>query len=111
MYLQYRKLLMIKKLMFYEDLMKCDVFNEYCRYLMGKSKKNKKKPGNDLLSHPPKETVPLALGGLTSVFEMGTGGSPPLLLPGNILTIFFTKLKQERKTKDTIINYKYNCIT
>ncbi len=34
-----------------------------------------KKPGNDLLSHP-RRAVPSARQGLTSVFGMGTGGSP-----------------------------------
>ena len=41
---------------------------------------NKKKPGNDLLSHL--KAVPSAQEGLTSVFGMGTGGTPPLSLPG-----------------------------
>ena len=40
---------------------------------------NKKKSGNDLLSHL--KAVPSALKGLTSVFGMGTGGSPSLLSP------------------------------
>ena len=35
----------------------------------------KKKPGDDLLSRP--KAVPSALEGLTSVFGMGTGVSPP----------------------------------
>ena len=43
---------------------------------------NKKKPGNDLLSHL--KAVPSALKGLTSVFGMGTGGSPSLLSPDYI---------------------------
>jgi len=34
-------------------------------------------PGNDLLSHTVARAVPSALGGLTSVFGMGTGVSPP----------------------------------
>ncbi len=40
----------------------------------------KKKPGNDLLSHL--KAVPSAQKGLTSVFGMGTGGTPSLLSPG-----------------------------
>ena len=43
-----------------------------------------KKPGDDLLSHP-QRAVPSARQGLTSVFGMGTGGSPALWSPGNIL--------------------------
>ena len=39
-------------------------------------------PGNDLLSHPVAQAVPSALEGLTAVFEMGTGVSPPLWSPG-----------------------------
>ncbi len=35
-------------------------------------------PGNDLLSHPVARAVPSALVGLTAVFGMGTGVSPPL---------------------------------
>lgn len=41
-----------------------------------KNRNNKKKSGNDLLSH--QKAVPSALKGLTSVFGMGTGGSPSL---------------------------------
>ncbi len=39
-------------------------------------------PGSDLLSHAVAHAVPSALEGLTSVFEMGTGVSPPLWPPG-----------------------------
>ena len=34
-------------------------------------------PGDDLLSHPVAQAVSSALEGLTSVFEMGTGVTPP----------------------------------
>jgi hypothetical protein len=51
-----------------------------------------KKPGNDLLSHR-QAAVPSARQGLTSVFGMGTGGSPAPLSPGNIL------LKGKERTK------------
>ena len=53
----------------------------------------KKKPGNDLLSHSQAAVreyafggyaVPSARQGLTSVFGMGTGGSPALWSPGKI---------------------------
>ena len=44
-----------------------------------------KKPGNDLLSHR-QAAVPSAQQGLTSVFGMGTGGSPAPLSPGIIHT-------------------------
>ena len=40
--------------------------------------KNKKKPGNYLLSHRVASAVPWAHKGLTSVFGMGTGVSPSL---------------------------------
>ena len=42
----------------------------------------RKKPGSDLLSHPLAEAVPSALEGLTTVFGMGTGVSPPVQPPG-----------------------------
>ena len=42
------------------------------------SRKNKKKPGNYLLSHQVTLAVPSAHKGLTSVFGMGTGVSPSL---------------------------------
>jgi len=35
-------------------------------------------PGGDLLSQGVAPQVPSALAGFTSVFGMGTGGSPPL---------------------------------
>jgi hypothetical protein len=38
-------------------------------------------PGNVLLSRPPSGQVPSALEGLTAVFGMGTGVSPPLSSP------------------------------
>jgi len=37
----------------------------------------KKSPGNVLLSHQAALAVPLALEGLTAVFGMGTGVTPP----------------------------------
>ena len=40
-----------------------------------------KYPGGDLLSRGSTPQVPSALAGLTSVFGMGTGGSPPLSPP------------------------------
>ena len=43
-------------------------------------KKKKKKPGNDLLSHG-RTAVPSAQEGLTTVFGMGTGGTPLLWSP------------------------------
>ena len=39
--------------------------------------------GNYLLSHTVARAVPSAQEGLTSVFGMGTGGSPPILSPEN----------------------------
>jgi hypothetical protein len=41
-------------------------------------RKKREIPGNDLLSHPVARAVPSALVGLTAVFGMGTGVSPPL---------------------------------
>ena len=46
------------------------------------SRGQKKKLGDVLLSHP--KAVPSALKGLTSVFGMGTGGTPSLRSPSNI---------------------------
>jgi hypothetical protein len=40
-----------------------------------------KNPGGVLLSHTVTHVVPSALEGLTSVFEMGTGVTPPLSPP------------------------------
>jgi hypothetical protein len=48
----------------------------------GPPARDKKKPGNDLLSHSAARAVPSARAGLTSVFGMGTGVSPPLWSPG-----------------------------
>ena len=42
----------------------------------------KQKPGSVLLSHLVSKAVPSALEGLTAVFGMGTGVSPPLSPPG-----------------------------
>jgi hypothetical protein len=43
-------------------------------------------PGDDLLSHPVARAVPSALAGLTAVFGMGTGVSPPLWSPDTSLS-------------------------
>ena len=40
-------------------------------------------PGDDLLSHTVAHAVPSALEGLTAVFGMGTGVTPPVRSPGN----------------------------
>ena len=45
---------------------------------------NKKTPGNDIFSHTLASAVSSALKRFTSVFGMGTGGSPPLLSPGKL---------------------------
>jgi hypothetical protein len=52
-----------------------------------------KKPGNDLLSHS-QAAVPSARQGLTSVFGMGTGGSPAPLSPGK-----FFMMEREKPTQ------------
>jgi hypothetical protein len=49
--------------------------------------------GNVLLSQNPAVQVPLALEGLTVVFEMGTRGSPPPSLP-NVVYICLAYTKQ-----------------
>lgn len=50
--------------------------------------------GNDLLSHSLTAAVSSALEGLTSVFEMGTGGTPPVRSPRNCLGIVSINLKK-----------------
>ena len=52
-------------------------------------------PGNDLLSHTVTRAVPSALEGLTSVFGMGTGVSPPLQPPGKMDHIEAGKLVED----------------
>jgi hypothetical protein len=47
-------------------------------------------PGSVLLSQGLPPQVPSALEGLTSVFGMGTGGSPPLSPPDRILVFGYT---------------------
>ena len=42
-------------------------------------------PGDDRLSHAVSRAVPWALEGLTTVFEMGTGVTPPVWPPENCL--------------------------
>ena len=42
-------------------------------------------PGDDRLSHAVSRAVPWALEGLTTVFGMGTGVSPPVWSPENCL--------------------------
>ncbi len=59
-----------------------------------------KKPGNDLLSHP-QGAVPSARQGLTSVFGMGTGGSPALWSPGSIHTKEGTPARQPERGHET----------
>ena len=49
--------------------------------------------GNDLLSHSLTAAVSSALEGLTSVFEMGTGGTPPVRSPRKCLRIVGFNLK------------------
>jgi hypothetical protein len=43
--------------------------------------------GSYLLSHTVARAVPSAQEGLTSVFGMGTGGSPPIQPPENLITL------------------------
>ena len=47
-----------------------------------------KYPGNDLLSQGVSTQVPSVLEGLTAVFGMGTGVSPPLSSPENLILRF-----------------------
>ena len=44
-------------------------------------------PGNVLLSHTVSRVVPSAMEGLTSEFGMGSGVSPSLWSPENLMTI------------------------
>ena len=44
-------------------------------------------PGSDLLSHAVAHAVPSARQGLTSVFGMGTGGTPALQPPGMFIVV------------------------
>ena len=66
--------------------MKCDVgTKEKARSVTMTRRASGKIPGSDLLSHRPAPAVPSAVEGLTSVFGMGTGVTPPLWPPGNLL--------------------------
>ena len=56
-----------------------------------------KKSGNVLLSHSLATKVPSTSVGLTSVFEMGTGVSPPVKLPQYIPTIMKYRIIQPEK--------------
>lgn len=47
----------------------------------------KKKPGDDLLSQPLARLVPSAQEGLTAVFGMGTGVSPPPSVTWNLYNL------------------------
>jgi hypothetical protein len=51
------------------------------------SRMDRKKPGNDLLSHSAAQAVPSARAGLTAVFGMGTGVAPPLESPGFLIVL------------------------
>ena len=55
-------------------------------------------PGNFLLSQAVPSPVPSAFGGLTSVFGMGTGGSPPAIVTGNFLAPAPSKLHRSELT-------------
>src|SRR5690606_30613467 len=50
----------------------------------GRSSARKRLPGSVLLSHGVAPAVPSPLEGLTTVFGMGTGGTPPPWPPGNL---------------------------
>jgi hypothetical protein len=53
----------------------------------GRFRTIKKASGGDLLSHIVTDAVPSALEGLTSVFGMGTGVSPPPLPPESLYSL------------------------
>ena len=63
---------------FYPDIVKKKPLPSLELLLKGVFKNN---PGDDLLSHPVAQAVPSALEGLTAVFGMGTGVTPPVLSP------------------------------
>jgi hypothetical protein len=52
------------------------------------------KSGGDLLSQGASPQVPSALAGLTSVFGMGTGVTPPLWPPETCFQILFFKIEE-----------------
>ncbi len=54
----------------------------------------KRKPGGDLLSRPLTRQVPSAQEGLTAVFGMGTGVSPPPFATWNLLIHFVPASEQ-----------------
>ena len=56
---------------------------KFKRRVVKKTTLQKLDTGNDLLSQDPSVQVPSALEGLTAVFGMGTGGTPPPLSPVN----------------------------
>jgi hypothetical protein len=49
--------------------------------------RRRKNPGNVLLSHQVALAVPLAMEGLTAVFGMGTGVTPPPRSPGKSVAV------------------------
>ena len=63
-----------------------------------------KTPGSDLLFHLVPQAVPSAIKGFTSVFEMGTGVSPLLWLPGKCL---ITKIFRKYLVADYTLNKIY----
>jgi hypothetical protein len=66
------------------------------------------RPGNVLLSQDPAVQVPLALEGLTVVFEMGTRGTPPPLLPDQITAVFAPC--DALAFINSGIQYRYSCV-
>lgn len=57
--------------------------HKVCPYIIQQNRRKIKNPGSVLLSHR-KTAVPSAQEGLTTVFGMGTGVTPPPLPPGKL---------------------------
>src|SRR5437879_11359392 len=73
------------------------------------------KPGNFLRSHTLARAVPSGLRGLTSVFGMGTGGSPSLWSPRNwllvlgcwLLAVLYRASGQQLTTKNQQLTFEH----
>ena len=61
--------------------------------------------GNVLLSHGRETIVPSTSVGLTSVFGMGTGVTPPVKLPEKFLTIMKYRVTQKADQKLKMIKH------
>ena len=67
-------------------------------------------PGSDLLSQGVAPQVPSALAGFTSVFGMGTGGSPPLYPPDKATNLGFESRQPEDSIASTNIEDSFQAL-